>query len=74
MPEPDEAQEMAPQLWTRLTCSKCRYVSERPGRANDADVENCGLCGAPWRAVSELPLSTGATETLGRHLPVAAES
>jgi hypothetical protein len=50
----------AVSVWTRLTCSRCRYISERPGRAVDGDLDNCGYCGAPLAAVSEVVLPVTA--------------
>ncbi len=41
------------RLWTRLRCSRCRYLSEHPGPVEPVDLDrDCGLCRAPLGAVT----------------------
>lgn len=43
----------AQERWTRLRCSRCRYVSEHPGPVTVGDLDGeCGLCGAMLGAVT----------------------
>lgn len=39
--------------WTRLTCSRCRYMQGRPGLPQPGDLDRpCQLCGAELGAVT----------------------
>jgi hypothetical protein len=49
-----------PSLWTRLRCSRCRYVREHPGPVTVADLDGeCALCGAPLGAVTVYRVTDG---------------
>lgn len=48
-------------LWTRLRCSRCRYVQEHPGPVTEGDLDaECKLCRAPLGAVTVFKLGTTA--------------
>lgn len=56
-------------LWTRLRCSRCRYMREHPGGVTLADLDGeCGLCRAPLGAVTvyRLGVDPGPGETFAR--------
>jgi hypothetical protein len=48
----------ASPVWTRLRCSRCRYVAEHPGPVSEGDLDrDCGLCGAMLGAVTVFRVS-----------------
>jgi len=53
---------VAGMVWTRLGCSRCRYVSEHPGAVVPGDLDReCGLCRAPLGAVTVFRIGEGTS-------------
>ena len=59
--------EAPSELWTRLRCSRCRYVSEHPGPVELGDLDReCGLGGAPLGAVTVYRVSEPGVAEIGK--------